>query len=159
MDRKWTVRLGQVFKNQYAQKFTSVFKDENEISSWVETWSALECDVDSMKAALARLPTEFPEWPPTFGQFKTLLVDHTVVVRALPPPVKSLPTPEQVEKLNATIKKSPGGRWWTTDKVVNQAQVDFIIRQANHFGNGSAADKFLRDCREVGVITGNRASV
>jgi len=156
MKRSWSVRLHQVFKDMYAQKFTALFKSESEVDSWIELWSTMDGDV---VAALARLPTEFPEWPPTFGQFKALLVDHSVVVRALPPPVKSLPTPEQVEKLNATIKKSPGGRWWTTEKVVNQAQVDFIIRQANHFGIGSAADKFLRDCREVGVITGNRVSV
>ena len=160
MNRKWTVRLSQLFKNQYAQKFTSVFKDESEMDSWVETWSALECDVDSMKAALARLPTEFPEWPPTFGQFKALLESQPVPYLSLPPPVKTQPSPEQAEKLESLIKAKTksGGQWWTPDKVRNQQQVDFIILQANHFGKDSQAANFLRDCRAAGVITGNNIS-
>ena len=158
MNKQWAVRLSQVFKNQYAQKFTSVFKDEDEINSWVETWSGLECDVESMKAALKRLPMEFPEWPPTYGEFRALLKNHTSEPYvALPPTVKYLPTPEQVEKLDKVInsKTKSGGPWWTTDKVVNQSQVDFIILQANHFGKDSQADRFLKDCRAAGVIAGN----
>jgi hypothetical protein len=160
MNRKWTVRLSQLFKNQYAQKFTSVFKDESEMDSWVETWSALECDVDSMKAALARLPTEFPEWPPTFGQFKALLNNQSKPYVALPAPIKTQPSPEQAEQLENFIKAKAktGLQWWIPDRVRNQQQVDFIILQANHFGENSQANHFLQDCRAAGVITGNNIS-
>ena len=160
MNRKWTVRLSQLFKNQYAQKFTSVFKDESEMDSWVETWSALECDVDSMKAALARLPTEFPEWPPTFGQFKALLNNQSKPYVALPAPIKTQPSPEQAEQLENFIKAKAktGLQWWIPDRVRNQQQVDFIILQANHFGKNSQANHFLQDCRAAGVITGNNIS-
>jgi len=160
MNRKWTVRLSQLFKNQYAQKFTSVFKDESEMDSWVETWSVLECDVDSMKAALARLPTEFPEWPPTFGQFKALLNNQSKPYVALPAPIKTQPSPEQAEQLENFIKAKAktGLQWWTPDRVRNQQQVDFIILQANHFGKNSQAHHFLQDCRAAGVITGNNIS-
>ena len=130
------------------------------MDSWVETWSVLECDVDSMKAALARLPTEFPEWPPTFGQFKALLNNQSKPYVALPAPIKTQPSPEQAEQLENFIKAKAktGLQWWTPDRVRNQQQVDFIILQSNHFGKNSQAHHFLQDCRAAGVITGNNIS-
>ena len=158
MKRSWAVRLHEVFKNMYAQKFTSLFKEEVEIQSWIDTWSLLDCSLEAMQTALIRIPVQFPEWPPTFGEFRALLKNHiSEPYVALPPPVKSLPTPEQAEKLDKVIhsKTKGGAQWWTTDKVVNQSQVDFIILQANHFGKDSQADRFLKDCRAAGVIAGN----
>ena len=156
MDRKWTVRLGQVFKNQYAQKFTSVFKDEDEINSWVETWSALECDVDSMKAALKQLPVQFPDWPPTLGQFQALLQNKPKLLLPAPPLERTQPSAEQAAALErvATAKLNPRMPWWTVDKVKNQQQVDFIVMQARHFGKDSDAGQFLRKCQDAGVING-----
>ena len=160
MKRSWSVRLHEIFKNSYAQKFTSLFKEESEIESWLDLWSQLACDVHSMQAALARLPTEFPDWPPTFGQFKALLESQPVPYLSLPLLVKTQPSPEQAEKLESLIKAKTktGGQWWTPERVRNQQQVDFIILQANHFGKDSQAANFLRDCRAAGVISGNNIS-
>jgi hypothetical protein len=144
----------------YAQKFTSSFKDETEIQGWIDLWSGLECDVESMQAALKLLPTQFPEWPPTLGQFKSLLTNQSKPYVALPPPVKTKPNAEQAAALErvATAKLNPRMPWWTPDRVRNQQQVDFIILQANHFGKDSHAADFLRDCRAAGVIMGNNIS-
>jgi hypothetical protein len=155
MNKSWSVRLHQVFKGMYAQKFTSSFKDETEIEGWIELWSGLECDVESMQAALKLLPTQFPEWPPTLGQFKALLTNQSKPYVALPPPVKTKPNAEQAEILRkvATAAVNPRMPWWTPDKVRNQAQVDFIVMQAKHFGKDSDAGRFLYDCISAGVIT------
>jgi len=161
MKRSWSVRLHEIFKNSYAQKFTSLFKEENEIESWIDLWSQLDCDVHSMQAALKRLPVQFPEWPPTLGEFKALLESQPVPYLSLPTPVKTQPSPEQAEKLESLIKAKTKtvGQWWTPDRVRNQQQVDFIILQANHFGKDSQAADFLRDCRAAGVILGNSIAV
>ena len=155
MIRSWSVRLHQVFKGMYAQKFTSSFKDETEIQGWIDLWSGLECDVESMQAALKLLPTQFPEWPPTFGQFKALLTNKPKPYVALPPPVKTKPNAEQAEILRkvATAAVNPRMPWWTPDKVRNQAQVDFIVMQARHFGDVSDAGQFLRQCKEECIIS------
>ena len=155
MIRSWSVRLHQVFKGMYAQKFTSSFKDETEIQGWIDLWSGLDCDVESMQAALKILPTQFPEWPPTLGQFKALLTNQSKPYVALPPPVKTKPNAEQAEILRkvATAAVNPRMPWWTPDKVRNQAQVDFIVMQAKHFGKDSDAGRFLYDCISAGVIT------
>ena len=155
MDRKWAVRLGQVFKNSYGQKFTTSFKDENEIEGWIETWAQLDCDLVAMQAALKILPTQFPEWPPTLGQFKALLTNQSKPYVALPPPVKTKPNSEQAEILRkvATAAANPRMPWWTPDKVRNQAQVDFIVMQARHFGDASDAGQFLRQCKEECIIS------
>ena len=155
MIRSWSVRLHQVFKGMYAQKFTSSFKDETEIEGWIELWSGLDCDVESMQAALKILPTQFPEWPPTLGQFKALLTNQSKPYIALPPPVKTKPNAEQAEILRkvATAAANPRMPWWTPDKVRNQAQVDFIVMQARHFGDASDAGQFLRQCKEECIIS------
>ena len=155
MIRSWSVRLHQVFKGMYAQKFTSSFKDETEIEGWIELWSSLDCDVESMQAALKILPTQFPEWPPTLGQFKALLTNQSKPYIALLPPVKTKPNAEQAEILRkvATAAANPRMPWWTPDKVRNQAQVDFIVMQARHFGDASDAGQFLRQCKEECIIS------
>ena len=155
MNKSWSVRLHQVFKGMYAQKFTSSFKDEIEIEGWIELWSGLDCDVESMQAALKILPTQFPEWPPTLGQFKALLTNQSKPYVALPPPVKTKPNAEQAEMLRkvATAAANPRMPWWTPDKVRNQAQVDFIVMQARHFGDASDAGQFLRQCKEECIIS------
>ena len=155
MNKSWSVRLHQVFKGMYAQKFTSSFKDETEIECWIELWSSLDCDVESMQAALKILPTQFPEWPPTLGQFKALLTNQSKPYVALPPPVKTKPNAEQAEILRkvATAATNPRMPWWTPDKVRNQAQVDFIVMQARHFGDASDAGQFLRQCKEECIIS------
>jgi hypothetical protein len=157
LDRKWAVRLGQVFKNSYGQKFTSAFKDEGEIEGWVTTWMQLECDLDSMQAAIKALPSQFPEWPPTLGQFKALLGNQSKPYVSLPPPPKTQPNAEQAAILQkvATAAANPRMPWWTPDKVRNQKQVDFIVMQARHFGEASDAGQFLKKCQQVGVVTQN----
>lgn len=157
MIRSWSVRLHQVFKGMYAQKFTSSFKDEGEIEGWIDLWSSLECDADSMQAALKMLPSQFPEWPPTLGQFKALLGNQSKPYVSLPPPPKTQPNAEQAAILQkvATAAANPRMPWWTPDKVRNQKQVDFIVMQARHFGEASDAGQFLKKCQQVGVITQN----
>jgi hypothetical protein len=139
----------------YAQKFAASFKDETEIQGWIDLWSGLECDVESMQAALKQLPVQFPDWPPTLGQFKALLTNQPKPYVALPPPVKTQPSAEQAAALErvATAKLNPRMPWWTPDKVKNQQQVDFIVMQARHFGKDSDAGRFLYDCISAGVIT------
>jgi hypothetical protein len=140
----------------YAQKFSSLFKDESEIEGWIDTWAELDCDAESVQAALKQLPVQFPDWPPTLGQFKALLTNQPKPYVALPPPVKTQPSAEQAAALQkvATAKLNPRMPWWTVDKVKNQQQVDFIVIQARHFGNDSDAGQFLRKCQDAGVING-----
>jgi hypothetical protein len=140
----------------YAQKFSSLFKDESEIEGWIDTWAELDCDAESVQAALKQLPVQFPDWPPTLGQFKALLTNQPKPYVALPPPVKTQPSAEQAAALErvATAKLNPRMPWWTPDKVKNQQQVDVIVMQARHFGAGSDAGQFLRKCQDSGVING-----
>jgi hypothetical protein len=60
--------------------------------------------------------------------------------------------PHAMEKIKAFVGRQQRGPWWTPERVRNQAQVDHIIRQANHFGQDSSAGKFLQDCIRAGVI-------
>jgi len=156
MKKSWSVRLHQVFKNMYAQKFSASFKDEAEIEGWIELWSGLDCDVESMQAALKILPTQFPDWPPTLGQFQALLQNKPKLLLPGPPLERTQPSAEQAAALQrvATAKLNPRMPWWTVDKVKNQQQVDFIVMQARHFGAGSDAGQFLRKCQDAGVING-----
>jgi hypothetical protein len=156
MKKSWSIRLHQVFKNMYAQKFSASFKDEAEIEGWIELWSGLNCDVESMQAALKILPTQFPDWPPTLGQFQALLQNKPKLLLPGPPVERTQPSVEQAAALQkvATAKLNPRMPWWTPDKVKNQQQVDFIVMQARHFGAGSDAGQFLRKCQDAGVING-----
>ena len=67
------------------------------------------------------------------------------------------PTPEQLAAIRKLASSGPRtGAYWTVSKVVNQTQVDHIIRQANHFGPISAAGRFHQDCMDAGVIVDGR---
>lgn len=156
MIRSWSVRLHQVFKSMYAQKFSSLFKDESEIEGWIDTWAQLDCDAESVQAALKQLPVQFPDWPPTLGQFQALLQNKPKLLLPGPPVERTQPSAEQAAALQkvATAKLNPRMPWWTPDKVKNQQQVDFIVMQARHFGAGSDAGQFLRKCQDAGVING-----
>lgn len=61
-----------------------------------------------------------------------------------------------MEKIKALVRETPAGPWWRPERVKNQAQVDFIIRQADHFGPGSSAGRFLQECIDAGVIEGKK---
>lgn len=70
-----------------------------------------------------------------------------------PPAKRYQPTAEQRQILRDFITRTPNtGPWWTVERVRNQAQVDHIIRQANHFGQGSVAGEFYDQCRKAGII-------
>lgn len=58
-----------------------------------------------------------------------------------------------LQRIAPTLRARVGGPYWAPDKVRNQQQVDFIRLQADHFGLLSAAERFLRDCQVVGIIT------
>jgi hypothetical protein len=140
----------------YAQKFSSLFKDESEIEGWIDTWAQLDGDAESVQAALKQLPVQFPDWPPTLGQFQALLQNKPKLLLPGSPLERTQPSAEQAAALEkvATAKINPRMPWWTVDKVKNQQQVDFIVMQARHFGAGSDAAQFLRKCQDAGVING-----
>ena len=64
-------RLFAVLGVLYGSRFTSLIQnDEAENAArlgWGKALAGIEVDV--IAAALDRLPTEYPDWPPTIGQF------------------------------------------------------------------------------------------
>ena len=73
-----------------------------------------------------------------------------------PPHERCTPSPEVFDAIKAASKPRSRGSYWTPDKLVNEAQVAFIVRQADHFGLGSVAGRCLFQCIEAGVITKDR---
>lgn len=73
-------------------------------------------------------------------------------------PERVLPTPETMSAFRQAARGFgyTGGRWWTPERVRNQQQVNFIILQAQRFGPGSMAGRFLAECRAAGVIVDNK---
>ena len=55
----------------YGQKWTSLIVDEAMLEDMQKTWGhyLAGTDAQTIKQALDKLPTEYPEWPPTVGQF------------------------------------------------------------------------------------------
>lgn len=155
MTNEWTLRLWHRLKDFYGQKWMSLFQGADTIDSWVTTWATLECTAEEIKYALERLPNEFAEWPPTYGQFKALLGSKPKLMLPAPAIKRTQPSAEQAAAIKkiATAATKPRLPWWTPDKVRNQAQVDFIVMQARHFGKDSDAGRFLYDCISAGVIT------
>jgi len=67
-------RLFAVLTAVYGQKWTSLVIDEQMLNDMQQVWGhhLRDVDLDQMKTALDRLPTEYPNWPPTVGQFLEL---------------------------------------------------------------------------------------
>lgn len=152
---QWAGLLWVRFKDLYGQKWVSLFQGDEAIESWRVTWaSGLHADADQIKFALSRIGTEHPEWPPTFGQFKALCDAMPKPYIALAAP-KIVPSPERAEEFRKAVagRRQRMGAYWTPDKVVNAAQVDFIVQQARHFGSMSSADRFLDECKAFGCIS------
>ena len=58
----------------YGQKWTSLLIDEQMIDDMQKVWGHHLRDADeaSVKTALQKMPSEYPDWPPTVGQFLAL---------------------------------------------------------------------------------------
>ena len=58
----------------YGQKWTSLIIDEQMLEDMQKVWShhLRKEPVEDIKKALDRLPREYPNWPPTVGQFLEL---------------------------------------------------------------------------------------
>ena len=67
-------RLFAVMTAVYGQKWTSLVIDEQMLNDMQQVWghNLRNVDLDQMKLALDRLPREYPNWPPTVGQFAEL---------------------------------------------------------------------------------------
>lgn len=151
---KWAGMLWMRFKDIYGQKWLSLFQGDEAIESWRVTWaSGLNVTVEQIQYALSRIGTDYPDWPPTFGQFKSLCEAAPRPYISLPVP-KREPQPDRIADLRKAAAgiKTPAGPWWTVDRVRNQAQVNYIILQANHFGRMSPAGRFYDQCVDAGII-------
>lgn len=156
MTDKWAGVLWQRFKDMYGQKWISLFQGDEAIEMWRVTWaSGLQVDADQIKYALSLIGAEFPDWPPTFGQFKALCESMPKKHLALPPPPKGKPSHEVMEKFRNAVAKigTRSGPWWIPERVRNWGQVNFIVIQANRFGHLSPAARFLQECKDFGCIT------
>jgi len=67
-------RLFAVLGAQYGQKWTSLIQNEDSENAVRNVWGQGLKDIDpaKMKSALDSLPFEYPDWPPTLGQFLAL---------------------------------------------------------------------------------------
>lgn len=151
MTEEGASRLWQIFKEMYGQKWVCLFQGDEAIETWRITWSRLDVTVGQIKIALSRLPREFPEWPPTYGQFLGLCGPKPML--ALPKPDYHRPPPAVVEAFVDAAKPHSIRGWWKPDQIVTAAQARLVVEQARHFGQGSAAGKFLSECKAVGSIT------
>lgn len=156
MTDKWAGVLWQRFKDLYGQKWIALFQGDEAIETWRVTWaSGLDVTAEQIRHALSLIGTQFPDWPPTFGQFKGLCDSAPKPYVQIAPPKYIAPTPESKERFArvlATLGKPKTGHYWTPDKVENDAQVNFIIIQANRFGPASDAGRFLAECKAYGCI-------
>lgn len=154
MTEQWVSALWQRFKDHYGQKWMGLFQGPEAIESWRITWASLDVEASQIKFALSCLATDFPDWPPTFGQFKALC-GRLPLDNLLPAPVveRVQPSPETLEKFRAAAANmGRPKRFWVPENVVNSSQVNFIVLQAQHFGPMSAAGRFLDECKAAGVI-------
>lgn len=69
-----TVRLFEWFGAKYGHRWTSLITDDGTMELLVRSWAEDLAGIpdDAMRAAIQKCPTEFPDWPPTSGQFKQL---------------------------------------------------------------------------------------
>ena len=144
------------FKDLYGQKWVSLFQGDESIETWRVTWaSGLDVSAEQIKHALSLIGSEYPEWPPTFGQFKALCLSMPAPYIALPAPVREQPSPEALQRLRDAVKGigKRKGQWWTPERVVNASQVNLIVIQANKFGPNSDAGRFLAECKAYGCIS------
>lgn len=159
MSEQWAAALWQRFKDFYGQKWASLFLGPEAIDSWRITWATgLTVTNDQISYAMTRLNIEFPDWPPTFGQFRGLCYAAPQPQLALPVVPKAGridPTPEQLAELArmAKSKRSATDKYWKPSVVTTSQQVTFIVNQARHFGALSVAGRFLTECQDAGVIT------
>ena len=74
MSDKILVRLFAVLSAQYGNRWTSLIQNEASDNAMRKVWGETLVDVEPevIKSVLDRLPTEYPNWPPTVGQFLEL---------------------------------------------------------------------------------------
>ena len=74
MNNNLLTRLFAVLSAQYGVKWTSLIQNEDAENAMRNTWGETLMDIDPVviKIVLNRLPTEYPNWPPTVGQFLAL---------------------------------------------------------------------------------------
>lgn len=153
MTDQWAALLWQRFKDLYGQKWLSLFAGDDEVMTWRSTWgSGLKFDAEEIKYALSRLGSDFPDWPPTFGQFKQLCEAMPKPYLSLPAPPKVKPAPECMQALLSAAQGERKGPWWAPERVVNSQQVNLIVVQAQRFGPDSMQGRFLDQCKAYGCI-------
>ena len=96
MNDKIITRLFAVLSAQYGSKFTQLLQNEDAENAMRQVWgdALKDCDALVIKSALDRLPVDYPDWPPTVGQFLAI----TKVGRD-PSMQPQLPKPRGDEKL------------------------------------------------------------
>lgn len=158
MELAWIDRIWSRFSATYAHKFVSLFQTEGSVEIWRASWAAGLTGVtaEQIKYALEKMLDHYAEWPPGLGQFRQLCQESPKpVLQALPEP-KRVKSAEQLADLMAATKPRRSGPFWTIDRVVNQTQVDHVVRQALHFGDESPAGRFLGACIAAGAIVGQK---
>ena len=74
MNNNLLTRLFAVLAAQYGSKWTSLIQNEDAENAMRNVWGSTLHSVDPVviKSVLDRLPVEYPNWPPTVGQFLEL---------------------------------------------------------------------------------------
>lgn len=92
-DEQLVLRVFAYMGAKYGHKWTSLITDDGTLQLMVHCWANDLSSVpgDAIKEALVKCTSEFPEWPPTVGQFKQLCMvgrDPTLI-----PPARQLEKP------------------------------------------------------------------
>lgn len=74
MNEKLINRIFAYFSALYGQKWTSLVQNDDSmilaVNVWGKTLDGIE--PETIKSVLEKLPAEYPNWPPTVGQFLAL---------------------------------------------------------------------------------------
>ena len=92
MDDKVITRIFAVLAAQYGSRWTSLIQNEESETATRRVWAdtLVGKDMAKIKAALDGLPKNYPNWPPTVGQFLELCSVGESDLQEF----KSLPRPE-----------------------------------------------------------------
>jgi hypothetical protein len=98
MNDRIITRLFGALQAIYGHKWSSLVVDEDMLNGMIDVWGRTLVDIDPMriKQVLDTLPNEYPNWPPTVGQFLQLC---NVGQNKDLPEFKSLPKPEADPKI------------------------------------------------------------
>ena len=74
LDDRVTTRLFGALHALYGHKWSSLIVDDDMLNTMMNAWGHTLADIEpqTIKTVMDKLPMEYPNWPPTVGQFLEL---------------------------------------------------------------------------------------